>query len=54
MISVKFNSIKIDIISDEIPKIIPAINGENLTIKASFKPLKPNADYNMNILLLII
>lgn len=49
MISVKFSSIKIEIVSEEIDKIIPAINGEKITMRASFKSLDTCADYDISI-----
>ena len=49
MISIKFSSIKIDIITEKISEIIPAIDGEDVIIKASFHTLDTCTDYTLDI-----
>jgi len=47
--TIKYSSIKIDIKAENIEKVVPAIDGEVLYLKASFNMLDTDANYNVVI-----
>ncbi|HCW52792.1 MAG TPA: ubiquitin--protein ligase [Clostridium sp.] len=49
LIEIEYSSIKIDIHTEKVDNIIPAIDGEIVYLKASFNMLNTEANYSVNI-----
>lgn len=49
LITIKYESIKIDIKAEGIDNVIPAVDGETIYLKASFNTLNTDAKYNVVI-----
>lgn len=47
LINIKFNSVKINIKAEKIINIVPAIDGEKISSKASFNTLDTNVNYDI-------
>lgn len=47
LINIKFNSVKINMKAEKITNIVPAIDGEKISAKASFNTLDTNVNYDI-------